>query len=358
MSSVYKTAGVDIDNGNAFVDNIKNVVRETFTMNTLTDIGHFGAISSLRSIGESNICLVSSIDGVGSKTKLARIYRKLGYGDLRGIGMDIVNHCVNDILAVGARPLFFMDYLGVSKLDVTLHSEIVEGMAIACKENDCALVGGETAEMSPVYKDDEFDVVGSIVGVAKRDKLLIGNNIKPGNIILGIKSTGLHTNGYSIVNKLYYERKIEIGSSYHWSTSALMAVHASYFQYLKEALAFGLINGIAHITGGGFDNILRIIPDGLGVEFLTGSWEVPRIFSHIQKLAEIDPIEMFKIFNMGIGMMVVIHPNNLGEIIKNGLPFGSFYVIGQITDKEDKNITWKNQNWRKDYGKESNCGWM
>jgi phosphoribosylformylglycinamidine cyclo-ligase len=338
MANAYKDAGVDIQMGNDFVRSIKANVKSTFTINTVTDIGGFGAVTSLRSIGEPNICLVSSIDGVGTKTRIARIWKKNTKGNnLLGLGKDIVNHCVNDVLAMGAKPLFFMDYLGVSRLDIEEQSEIIEGMAFACRENECALVGGETAEMSYVYKESEFDVVGSIVGIVKRDRILDGSKIKAGDIIIGLRSDGLHTNGYSIVNKLYDEGKIRFADGCI-TAAELVVPHKSYYKYLKESLSFGIINGIAHITGGGFDNILRIIPKGLGVDILGGSWAIPKIFSTIQRLASIDYEEMFSVFNMGIGMVVIINPKNFGEIIENGLLFGSFYVIGQIVNRNDRKI--------------------
>lgn len=302
----YSDAGVSIDNANLAVEKIKNFARNTFNERTLTEIGSFGGMFSGAFPNMSEPILVASADGVGTKLKIA-----FDTGIHNTIGQDLVNHCVNDILVQGARPLFFLDYFATGKLSPDVTASVVEGISIACKENGCVLLGGETAEMPGFYADGEYDLAGFIVGVVDKSKVIDGKNIKAGDVVLGLPAKGLQTNGYSLARKLFFEVGgyetdtfiEELGTTIG---EALLEKHQSFLKPLENLLDTGKIKGLAHITGGGFlENIPRILPENVSVEIKRGSWEEPAIFGLMQSLGNVTDAEMFRTFNMGIGMIVV-----------------------------------------------------
>jgi len=328
----YADAGVSIDNANLAVAKIREMARSTFNERTLTEIGSFGGMFSGAFPGMAEPILVASADGVGTKLKLA-----FETGIHNTVGADLVNHCVNDILVQGARPLFFLDYFATGKLEPDVTASVVEGMARACRENGCVLLGGETAEMPDFYPPGEYDLAGFIVGVVDKPKVIDGKSIKPGDVVLGIPSNGLQTNGYSLARKLFFEVGgykpddfvEELGSTVG---DALLATHQSFLRPLEKLLDTGLIKGLAHITGGGFlENIPRILPEGVAVEINRGSWPELPIFGMMQRLGNVDEKEMFRTFNMGIGMIVVCSASE-GEVLKNHLP--KCYEIGKVIDGE------------------------
>lgn len=302
----YSDAGVSIDNANIAVAKIRNFAKATFNEKTLTEIGSFGGMFSGAFPHMSDPILVASADGVGTKLKIA-----FDTGIHNTIGQDLVNHCVNDILVQGARPLFFLDYFATGKLSPEVTASVVEGISIACKENGCVLLGGETAEMPGFYADGEYDLAGFIVGVVDKSKVIDGKSIKSGDVILGLPSAGLQTNGYSLARKLFFEVGgyqvdsfiEEIGQT---AGDALLAHHTSFLKPLDTLLDSGKIKGLAHITGGGFlENIPRILPENVSVEIKRGTWTELPIFGLMQKLGNVADSEMFRTFNMGIGMVVI-----------------------------------------------------
>lgn len=305
----YADAGVSIDNANKAVAKIREYARATFNERTLTEIGSFGGMFSGSFPGMAEPILVASADGVGTKLKLA-----FETGVHNTVGADLVNHCVNDILVQGARPLFFLDYFATGKLEPDVTASVVEGMARACKENGCVLLGGETAEMPDFYPPGEYDLAGFIVGVVDKQKVIDGKTIVPGDVVLGIPSNGLQTNGYSLARKLFFEvggysadsHIDELGTTVG---EALLATHQSFLPQIGPLLDSGVIKGLAHITGGGFlENIPRILPEGVGVEINRGTWPELPIFGIMQKLGNVSDHEMFRTFNMGIGMIVIVSP--------------------------------------------------
>lgn len=302
----YADAGVSIDNANLAVAKIREFARSTFNERTLTEIGSFGGMFSAAFPQMEEPILVASADGVGTKLRLA-----FETGIHNTVGADLVNHCVNDILVQGARPLFFLDYFATGKLEPDVTASVVEGMASACRENGCVLLGGETAEMPDFYPPGEYDLAGFIVGIVDKQNVIDGKSIEPGDVVLGLPSTGLQTNGYSLARKLFFEiggYKVdsyidELGTTVG---EALLATHSSFLPQLGPLLDSGMIKGLAHITGGGFlENIPRILPEGVGVEINRGSWPEPPIFGLMQKLGNVTDEEMFRTFNMGIGMIVI-----------------------------------------------------
>lgn len=302
----YADAGVSIDKANQAVAKIREYARSTFNERTLTEIGSFGGMFAGAFPDMAEPILVASADGVGTKLKLA-----FETGVHSTVGADLVNHCVNDILVQGARPLFFLDYFATGKLEPDVTASVVEGMARACRENGCVLLGGETAEMPDFYPPGEYDLAGFIVGVVDKAKVIDGKSIVPGDVVLGLPSTGLQTNGYSLARKLFFEiggYKVdsyieELGATVG---EALLATHSSFLPEIGPLLDTGLIKGLAHITGGGFlENIPRILPDGVSVEIDRGSWHEPPIFGLMQRLGNVADNEMFRTFNMGIGMVVI-----------------------------------------------------
>ncbi len=310
--SAYRSTGVDIDAGNRAVDLMTKSVKSTYTDQVLAGIGSFGGLFDtcvLRSMRHP--VLVASIDGVGTKVKLgARLGRN------RDLGKDIINHCINDILVQGARPLFFLDYFATSRLKPEILAEIIEGMAEACREAGCVLIGGETAEMPGVYHNGEFDVAGAIVGCLERDLILPRKDIHPGDQIVGLRSTGPHTNGYSLLNKIFENVDLQnkLAGSDKTLADALLAPHRSYLDVLMPLLSQpdSPVKALAHITGGGFlENIPRVLPENLGAKIRPGSWPVLPIFKEVQKLGRISRQEMHRVFNMGIGMLAVVCPQDV-----------------------------------------------
>ncbi|MEX2661710.1 MAG: phosphoribosylformylglycinamidine cyclo-ligase [Vicinamibacterales bacterium] len=301
----YRQAGVDIDAGNEVVRRIRTLARGTFTPGVLSEIGSFGGLFRLDGAGVQDPVLVASADGVGTKLKVAFMT-----GEHRTIGRDLVNHCVNDILVQGAEPLFFLDYLATGRLDPDTAVQIVEGLAAACRENGCALLGGETAEMPGFYADGEYDVAGFIVGAVPRARLIDGKGIVAGDALVGLPSSGLHTNGYSLARQIAFERA---GLSHDSHVAALGATigeallvpHRSYLPVIRPLLPHGLIKGMAHITGGGVtENLPRILPPGVHAEIDRSGWQVPAIFRWLQTTGSVPEADMFRAFNMGIGLII------------------------------------------------------
>jgi phosphoribosylformylglycinamidine cyclo-ligase len=312
----YKSAGVDIDAGNEAVRRIKSLAQSTFTSGVLSEIGSFGGLFRLDPTGWKDPILVSSADGVGTKLKVAFLAN-----EHRTIGCDLVNHCVNDILVQGARPLFFLDYLATGRLQPDVAIQIVDGLARACRENGCALLGGETAEMPGFYADGEYDLAGFIVGAVESETLIDGRSIAPGDVIIGLPSTGLHTNGYSLARKIVFEHLgLSVDSKVQELEesigAALLKPHRSYLNALYPLVARGAIKGMAHITGGGLiDNIPRILPEGTGARVARSAWTVPPLFGWLQRAGNVPDEDMVRTFNMGIGMVVVCTPTLADTIL-------------------------------------------
>ena len=329
--SDYASSGVDIDAGNRAVDLMKDAVKSTYTPSVLAGIGSFGGLfdASVLKAMKSPV-LVASTDGVGTKVKLAS-----SVGRYRGIGHDIVNHCINDILVQGAHPLFFMNYFATSRLNPEQTAEVVTGIAEACKEADMALLGGETAEMPDVYQPNEFDVAGTIVAAVERDDILPRKNLKSGDVLIGLKSSGPHTNGYSLIRKVFADTLLEsvipeLGCSL---ADALLAPHRSYYSVLYSLLSE--IKALAHITGGGFiENIPRILPDDLDAKVQLGSWQMPPLWNFIQQTGNVATDEMYRVFNMGIGMIAIVDKESAVNVQKL-IPEETF-VIGELIKGEKK----------------------
>jgi phosphoribosylformylglycinamidine cyclo-ligase len=310
----YKTAGVDISAGDDLVKRIKPLVRSTFSPNVLADIGLFGALYDAKFPEYEHPVLVSSTDGVGTKLKVA-----FAMNIHSTIGQCLVNHCVNDILACGAVPLFFLDYFATGRLDPLVGEQVISGLVTACRKNGCALIGGETAEMPSMYSEGEYDMAGTIVGVVEKSKVLDGKSIQSGDVLIGLRSSGLHTNGYSLARKVLFERYQptdvveELGTSIG---SALLEVHRSYLHSVKPLLDKNLVLGLSHITGGGIiGNTSRIIPKELSLSIDWNSWEIPPIFNLIQSTGGITDEEMRHVFNLGIGMIIVCRPESAQTIM-------------------------------------------
>ena len=305
MEETYKSSGVDIEAGEKTVQKIKGYAKSTFNKQVLTDIGLFGAFYELDLHNLKNPVLVSSVDGVGTKLKIAF---ELNRHDT--IGQDLVNHCVNDIAVCGAKPLFFLDYYATGKLDPEIASEVIRGFSIACKENGCALIGGETAEMPGFYKDGEYDMSGTIVGIVDKENIIDGNKIQKGDLLLGFPSSGLHTNGYSLARKVLFSKyKIsqQIDELDCTIGDELLKIHKSYLNIISKLKENVDVKGFSHITGGGIvGNTMRIIPEGLNLLIHWGNWELPPIFKLIQSAGNLSSEEMRKVFNLGIGLIAVI----------------------------------------------------
>jgi phosphoribosylformylglycinamidine cyclo-ligase len=332
--ATYRDAGVDIDAANRATEKIKELARATFNPRTLSEIGSFGGMFDGAFPGLSQPVLVASADGVGTKLKIA-----FATGIHDTIGRDLVNHCTNDILVQGARPLFFLDYIATGRLASETVAAIVAGIANGCRENDAVLLGGETAEMPGFYADGEYDVAGFIVGVVDRDRVIDGHAIAPGDIVLGLPSVGLHTNGYSLARKLFFEDAglapdtyvDDLGESVG---AALLRPHVSYLRALDGILDSGTIKGLAHITGGGLlENIPRILPEGTSVKIKRGSWLVLPIFELMQRIGNIEDAEMHRTFNMGIGMVVVCAGTDAARITAQVRERGfNCFEIGSVTE--------------------------
>ncbi|MCU0412145.1 MAG: phosphoribosylformylglycinamidine cyclo-ligase [Bacteroidetes bacterium] len=330
--TTYKDAGVDIDAGEELVRRIKKPVRSTHSKNVLADIGLFGAFYRAR-FDVKNPVLVSSVDGVGTKLMVA-----IAMDRHETVGQDLVNHCVNDILVCGAKPLFFLDYYATGKLSPTVAEQVILGFVKACKENGCSLVGGETAEMPGVYSEEDYDIAGTIVGVVDEKKILNGSRVKKGDMLIGLPSTGLHTNGFSLARRVLLERYApetrlqELGMSVG---DALLAVHRSYFRTIYPLLQSPLgrnIHALSHITGGGIEgNTKRVVPKGRKLHINWGAWERPPLFRLIQKEGEVPESDMRRAFNLGVGLVVVADVRKADAIMealrrKRERPF----VMGEI----------------------------
>ena len=308
----YRQAGVDIEAANDLVQRIRALARPTFTPNVLSDIGSFGGLFRFDAARFTDPVLVSSADGVGTKLKVAILAR-----EHRTVGVDLVNHCVNDILVQGAEPLFFLDYFATGRLAPAVAEQVVEGLATGCRANGCALLGGETAEMPGFYADGDYDLAGFIVGVVERDRLIDGVAIEVGDVVIGLPSSGLHTNGYSLARRIVFDQAglsvethvPELGTSV---AKALLEPHRSYLPVLRPLLGLGLIKGMAHITGGGLTgNLLRILPEGTAARIDIGAWEIPALFRYLRRAGAVPDDDMFRTFNMGIGLAMVLSPKDL-----------------------------------------------
>jgi phosphoribosylformylglycinamidine cyclo-ligase len=339
----YKASGVDIDAGNETVRRIRGLARSTFTSGVLSDIGSFGGLFRLQPGHYREPVLVASADGVGTKLKVAFLAQRHDT-----IGRDLVNHCVNDILVQGAEPLFFLDYLATGRLSPAVAESIVAGMAAACRENGCALLGGETAEMPGFYHDGEYDVAGFIVGAVDRPKLITGRTIAVGDVLVGVPSSGLHTNGYSLARRVVFEH-LGLGvNSYIPELSrtvgeALLEPHRSYLPVIKPILEGGRIKGMAHITGGGItDNLPRVLPHGTAAVVDTSAWEVPPIFTWLERSGNIPHDDMMRTFNMGIGVIIVTGRDHADSFIAELTALGErdARVIGEIVPGEPPAVTY------------------
>jgi phosphoribosylformylglycinamidine cyclo-ligase len=320
----YADAGVDISSGDRSKQRIKMLARKTFNKQVLSEIGGFGGLFALDLEKYPNPVLVSSCDGVGTKLKVA-----FELNIHHTVGQDLVNHCVNDIAVQGATPLFFLDYLATGKLEDNIVETVVQGISEACRANGCALIGGETAQMPGFYADGEYDLAGTIIGAVSRDKIITGENIQVGDVLIGLPSNGLHTNGYSLARKLLFE-VAKYGPDQYINElkdktgAALMRTHRSYLGVIKKLTAAGpataenpagLVRGMAHITGGGItENLPRILPKGLDAVVDLAGWQVPPLFTHLQELGNVTEDEMFRTFNMGIGLIAVIPAEQVKKV--------------------------------------------
>jgi phosphoribosylformylglycinamidine cyclo-ligase len=332
MKESYAKAGVDIGAKNVSNRLIGELVSATHGPEVLSDVGFFSGMFEFK--GYKRPVLVSSTDSVGTKVKIA-----VALDRYDSVGVDIVNHCVNDIFTCGAKPLFFLDYIGIGKLAPERVGAIVGGLAKACRDIGCSLIGGETAEMPDIYSGDDFDLAGFVVGVVEKDKVIAGKTIAAGDAVLGLPSNGLHTNGYTLARKVFGDSRAALQKHYpelgKTIGEALLEPHTCYYNQLKPLLPF--IKGMAHITGGGLlDNVPRVLPEGLAVRFDSQSWSVPPIFPLIQKRGNVDRDEMYHVFNMGIGMVIICSSDKVGNITK-ALPEAK--LIGEvIKQKGEKRI--------------------
>ena len=333
----YKTSGVDIEAGNETVRRIRKLAKDTFTPGVLSEIGSFGGLFKLDTKAWTEPVLVSSADGVGTKLKVAFMAN-----EHRTIGADLVNHCVNDILVQGAVPLFFLDYFATARLSPGVTEHVIEGMARACRENGCALLGGETAELPGFYADGEYDVAGFIVGAVERANLIDGRTIAAGDVLIGLPSSGLHTNGYSLARKIAFEElKLTVDSHVpdlgETIGQALLRPHRSYLPVIRPLLGRGLIKGMAHITGGGItDNLPRVLPPGTAARVNRGSWRVPAIFRWLGESGRVPEYDLRRTLNMGIGLILVVAPQDVETVTKDLLNAGeaNSVVIGEIVPGE------------------------
>jgi phosphoribosylformylglycinamidine cyclo-ligase len=332
----YKSSGVDIDAGEELVRRIKKPIRSTFTPNVLTDIGMFGAFYRAKFKGIKNPVLVSSVDGVGTKLKIAQAMNRH-----ETIGQDLVNHCVNDILVCGAKPLYFMDYFATGKLTPVVAEQVVLGFVKACKENSCSLIGGETAEMPGMYNGEEYDLAGMIVGVVEERKILNGKRVKAGDVLIGLPSTGLHTNGYSLARRVLLEKFKLVDHLSELGTTlgeALLTVHRSYFKILYPLLqssVFG-IHALAHITGGGIEgNTARVLPKKTRLKIDWNSWERPQLFRLIQKTGDVPEEDLRRALNLGVGMVIVASKTKVDALLRQLMKSKPF-VMGEVVVGRDR----------------------
>jgi phosphoribosylformylglycinamidine cyclo-ligase len=330
----YKDAGVDIDEADRAVADIRKLARGTFTRGVLTDIGSFGGCFALpTSPRMRQPVLVSSVDGVGTKLKIA-----FATGRHDTVGEDLVNHCVNDIAVLGAKPLFFLDYLAAGKLEAHVAAQVVSGIARGCAANGCALIGGETAEMPGMYLDGEYDIAGTIVGLVEKSRMLTGAKVRDGDVLVALPSTGLHTNGYSLARKVLFDvAKLKLNSLLPESGKSLadelLQVHRSYLKAIQDLLSKNLIAAAAHITGGGItDNLPRVLPKGLAAAIQTNLWQVPPVFEMIRSIGEVPEADWRRTFNLGVGMIVVIAQRKINEAMRLLSRSGEKpRIIGEVT---------------------------
>ncbi|MEA1972686.1 MAG: phosphoribosylformylglycinamidine cyclo-ligase [Candidatus Cloacimonadota bacterium] len=321
----YKNSGVDVKAGENSVNAIKPLVQSTYNKNVLSDLGVFGGFYQIDLEKWEKPILVSSTDGVGTKLLVAQ---KANVFDT--VGQDIVNHCIDDIFVHGAHPQYFLDYIGIGKMATNKITHIISGMTKACKENDMALIGGEMAEMPDVYHGEDFDLVGTIVGMVEKDKIITGEEISEDDVVIGFTSTGLHTNGYSLARKIIFDKLGMAISDIVENTNKtvaelLLAVHKSYYPELKQFADPNIIHGMAHITGGGIiGNLKRVIPDGLAAIIENSLWETPELYNFLQEKGKIDNNDMFEAFNMGIGFMILVPENKVDMILNrtSGIKIG------------------------------------
>ena len=341
----YKASGVDIDAGNETVRRIRRLAHSTFTPGVLSEIGSFGGLFRLEPGRHRDPVLVSSADGVGTKLKVAFM---AGRHDT--VGVDLVNHCVNDILVQGAEPLFFLDYLATGRLQPDIAEAIIGGMAAACRDNSCALLGGETAEMPGMYNDGEYDLAGFIVGVVDRERLINGRTVAVGDVLVGVPSSGLHTNGYSLARRIVFdEMKLTVGSHVpelgKTVGEALLEPHRSYLHMVKPVLDYGNVKAMAHITGGGItDNLPRVLPHGTAAVVDANAWSVPPLFRWLQESGGVPVGDMMRTFNMGIGLIIVVARERAEQLIEELAARGGrdARVIGEIVPGEPPSVTYAN----------------
>lgn len=330
MENTYKAAGVDIEAGDLTVKKIKELAESTFNKNVLSDIGLFGGFFELDLKKYMNPVLVSSVDGVGTKLKIAFAMDKHNT-----VGQDLVNHCVNDIAVCGAEPLYFLDYLAFGKLNADKAAKIIEGFSIACKENNCALIGGETAEMPGIYEINEYDMSGTIVGIVDKSGIINGSGINKGDALIGFNSNGLHTNGYSLARKVLLE-KYNLDEALNTLAGTLgeelLKIHKSYLKLISRLKADTSIKGFSHITGGGIiGNTNRILPKGLSLKINWDAWEIPAIFRLIKDAGNISMEEMRKVFNLGIGLIAVVNKQETEKVLEIAKNVNEeAYIIGEV----------------------------
>ena len=336
----YAASGVDIDRADRAKQRIKYLAQHTFTRGVVSEIGGFGGMFAIDKKKFREPVLVSSVDGVGTKLKVAFMM------DVHNtVGADLVNHCVNDIAVQGAAPLFFMDYLATGKLEPTIAEQVVEGIADACKHNGCALIGGETAEMPGFYPNGEYDLAGFIVGIAEKSKIITGDKVAIGDLLIGLPSNGLHTNGYSLARKLFFEVARYKPETYVHEIKGkagneLLRTHKSYWPVLRKVIDAGLVHALAHITGGGItDNLPRVLPRGTSTAVEMGSWPVLPVFRHLQKIGNVPQHDMMRTFNMGIGMIVVAPAKKFKRVQAMIEKAGEkAYLIGRVVKGDRKVI--------------------
>ncbi len=342
--TTYKDSGVDIDAGDEFVDRIKPLVRSTFRPEVLTDLGGFGGLFGFQAKKYQDPVLVSGTDGVGTKLKIAFMMDKHDT-----VGIDLVAMCVNDIAVSGAEPLFFLDYFATGKLSVSKAQEVVKGIAEGCRQAGCALIGGETAEMPSFYPEGEYDLAGFAVGAVDRPKIIDGKTIRPGDAVIGLASSGLHSNGYSLVRRVFFDQaKLSVNSRLPELDRPLGEVLLTPTRiYAKQILAFVQefpIKGIAHITGGGItENLPRVFPEGIGAKILRKQWSVPPVFAALARLGQVDREEMYRVFNMGIGLIMVVPAAAMTDVLARAAALGDQgWHIGEIVtaDREAPQVTY------------------
>lgn len=336
----YADAGVDIEEGALAVEKMKSYVKETFTKGVLGGLGGFGGMFELDLTGYTKPVLVSGTDGVGTKLKIAIMKDQHDT-----VGIDLVAMCVNDILVQGAKPLFFLDYIATGKLESDKVADLVKGIAEGCKQSGAALIGGETAEMPGFYAADEYDMAGFTVGIVDKDKIIDGSQIKPGQVLVGLPSTGVHSNGYSLVRKLFFD-KLSLGIDDYVEAlgttvgEALIAPTKIYVKSVLKVLEAVAVKGMVHVTGGGFiENIPRVLPEGMGVDITLGAWDMPKVFPFMQESGDIEIREMYKTFNMGIGFIMIVDASDV-EAVQTAVEAAGekAFVIGQVTDQEGVNL--------------------